>query len=167
MSQSPQQSQSIDTPGVGDSLLTRRHHLPHWQQGGSTYFITFRSARGQLPDEALRILRSIILASDDNLYQLSFGVLMPDHAHLMLRPLERVPGHWWDLARIMKRIKGVSARAVNASLGTRGRVWQQESFDRIVRDEAEFRKHWNYMYLNPLRAGLVDDPEEYEFLIRP
>lgn len=92
---------------------------------------------------------------------------MPDHAHLMLRPLERVPGHWWDLAHIMKRIKGVSARAINASLGTRGRVWQQESFDRIVRDEAEFSKHWKYMYLNPPRAGLVDDPEEYEFLIRP
>jgi REP element-mobilizing transposase RayT len=92
---------------------------------------------------------------------------MPDHAHMILRPPTRHPGLWWDLAQIMKRIKGTSARIINASLGTTGQVWQKESFDRIIRDESEFWKHWRYMYLNPLKAGLVDNPEEYEFFVRP
>ncbi len=29
-------------PGIGENLTITRRHLPHWQLGGSTYFITFR-----------------------------------------------------------------------------------------------------------------------------
>lgn len=35
---------------IDQDLHIRRRHLPHWQVGGNVYFITFRSARGVLPD---------------------------------------------------------------------------------------------------------------------
>jgi REP element-mobilizing transposase RayT len=147
--------------------LKRRHHLPHWQLGGSTYFVTFRSVRGALPAVALIQTRERILEDHGRRFDLAFGVLMPDHAHLMLRPREREPGRWWDLASVMQGVKGGSARRINQVLGTTGAVWQKESFDRIVRDESEFREKWRYMYENPLRSGLVDDPDRYEFFIDP
>ena len=36
----------------------------------------------------------------------------------------------------------------------KGHVWQEESFDRIVRDEAELRKFNDYILANPAEAGL-------------
>ncbi len=92
---------------------------------------------------------------------------MPDHVHLMLRPSEREPGLWWDLATVLQGIKGGSARRINQVLRTNGTVWQKETFDRVVRDQAEFEEKWNYMLENPLRAGLIDDPDRYVFFIDP
>ena len=153
--------------GVTEELLRRRHHLPHWQQGGSTYFITFRSARGILPVAARTLARDLILENHGSRCDLAFGVVMPDHVHLLLRPREREPGFWWDLATILRGIKGASARRINQLLEMQGTVWQKERFDRIVRDEGEFEEKWRYIYFNPYKAGLVDDPEAYPYFIRP
>ena len=154
-------------PGIKDELHKRKNHLPHWQQGGSTYFVTFRSARGHLPAPSLGLARDLILEHHGSRCDLPFGVVMPDHVHLLLHPREREPGFWWDLATIMKGIKGASARRINQLLETRGTVWQKESFDRIVRDDAEFQEKWRYMDFNPFKAGLVDDPDDYPYFIRP
>jgi hypothetical protein len=114
---------------VGEELRRRRGHLPHWQLGRSTYFITFRSARGLLPDAALEIVRAAILDGHAIRYDLFFAVLMPDHAHVMLSPRLQAPGRWWDLALILQGIKGASARRINQACTTAGTVWQKESFD--------------------------------------
>jgi putative transposase len=74
---------------------------------------------------------------------------------------------WWDLAVIMKGLKGASARRINQIIGSQGSVWQNESFDRIVRDEEEYQEKWRYMYENPLRAALVEDPDGYPFFVQP
>jgi REP-associated tyrosine transposase len=39
--------------------------------------------------------------------------------------------------------------------------WQDESYDRLVRDAAEFERIRHYIEYNPVRAGLVELPEEY------
>ena len=62
----------------------------------------------------------------------------------------------------MKGIKGVSARKLNQMRGTRGRIWQDEYFDRIVRDNGELLEKLRYMFHNPVERGLVDDPSQYD-----
>jgi REP element-mobilizing transposase RayT len=148
-------------------LRKRRRNLPHWQLGGSVYFITFRCARGALSAEALEVIVATVLYDHARRYELLFGVVMPDHTHLLLRPLEIVAGRWHDLSAIMKSIKGVSARRINQLLGTSGTVWQEESFDRIVRDADEYEEKADYMWNNPLKAGLVNDPEDWPYFIYP
>ena len=152
---------------VTGRLTMRKHHLPHWQRGGSVYFVTFRSARGLLPEMARAEVVRCALHRHGISYDVIFGVAMPDHVHLVLRPRERSPGTWYDLSRIMKGIKGVSARSTNRALGTRGSLWQPESFDRIVRDQREFEEKLKYMLENPVRAGLVSQTEDYRFYILP
>ena len=153
--------------GVGSDLTRRRHHLPHWQQGGSVYFITFRSARATLPQKALRPVLEAIRYDHGRTYDLYLAVAMPDHTHMLLQPREKTPGIWYDLAEIMKGIKGVSARRINQLLGTVGTVWQEESFDRIVRNEQEFLEKWNYMLNNPVKRGLVSEHADYQFFLSP
>ncbi len=86
---------------------------------------------------------------------------MPDHCHLLLRPFEA-----YSLSRIMKGIKGGSARRLNQWCGVSGRVWQDESWDRVVRDWGEFEEKLRYVVENPVRAGLVARPEDYQAMYR-
>jgi REP element-mobilizing transposase RayT len=148
-------------------LVIRRRQLPHWQIGGSVYFITFRSRRGGLPPPALRQVCTHVLYDHGKRYDLIFGVVMPDHVHVIFQPRQRKPGAWFDLAEIMKGLKGTSARRINQLLGTQGTVWQDESYDRIIRDEQELEEKLLYMYNNPLKAGLVADPADYKFFVWP
>ena len=46
----------------------------------------------------------------------------------------------------------------------KGSIWQDERFDRIVRDEAEFLEKWQYIMNNPLKKELVQSPEDYPWL---
>src|SRR5438094_99639 len=116
---------------MDERLRKRRRHLPHWELGGSVYFITFRSARGLLPEPALRQVMVHILYDHGRRYDLHFAVVMPDHTHLLLQPLEKSPKAWHELSGILKALKGISARRINQLSGTSGTVWQEESFDRI------------------------------------
>jgi len=152
---------------VGEGLQIRRRHLPHWQAGGSWYFVTFRLARGPLPAEARRAVMDVLMGGDGARYELVAAVVMPDHVHCVLHPLERAPGAWLDLGRLLKTLKGVSARRVNEVLSTRGTVWQDESWDRVIRSEPELWARVEYIRTNPVRAGLVSEAEEYPLLLMP
>ena len=86
---------------------------------------------------------------------------MPDHAHLLIRPNEGIA-----LSRMMQGIKGVTANLINKSRCTCGPIWLGESYDRIIRDEAEAIEKQNYICQNPVRAGIVEKPEDYLFVYR-
>ena len=61
-------------------------------------------------------------------------VVMPNHVHVLIDP--RVP-----LPRITMGIKRASAKDANSHLGRTGKpFWQDESFDRRVRDSSEFER---------------------------
>ena len=136
----------------GDFSSTHRR-LPHWRLDGATYFITFRLLRGELSPEEIGLVRDHIAGGGGRFYDLIAAMVMPDHVHAALTPVDG-----YDLSQIAKGIKGVSARLINERRGTRGTLWQDESWDRIVRDDDELRRELDYMFRNPLRAGLTDDP---------
>jgi REP element-mobilizing transposase RayT len=69
-----------------------------------------------------------------------------------------------DLSRIMKGIKGASARQINERRRTSGTVWQNESFDRIMRNQSELDEKVQYIVNNPVKRELVNDPWEYPAL---
>jgi REP element-mobilizing transposase RayT len=80
---------------------------------------------------------------------------MANHVHLLMTPLLEVAG-------IMHSLKRSTARECNRILGLTGRqFWQNESYDRLVRDESEFRRIVRYIESNPVKAGLVLTPEEF------
>jgi hypothetical protein len=39
--------------------------------------------------------------------------------------------------------------------------WQDESYDRLVRNQTEFDRIVNYIEMNPVKAGLVAKPEDF------
>jgi putative transposase len=142
-----------------------RRNLPHWQLPGSVYFITWRCQTGITLSPAERhITLDAIRHWHGIKWQLYVAVVMPDHVHALAQPLTRSTGGTFNLAEILHSIKRFSARKINQERGVRGSLWQDERYDRIVRDEAEFLEKWQYIRKNALRAGLASNPEDYPWL---
>ena len=91
---------------------------------------------------------------------------MPDHVHMIFTPLTDNDGNPFGLAEIMSGIKGASAHSINKALLRRGRVWQDESFDHILRSEESIHSKVQYICENPVRHGLVQDIDDYPWLWR-
>lgn len=100
-------------------------------------------------------------------YWLTVAVVMPDHVHLMLKPVGSESEVNFPLSKILQSIKGFSAREINKLRGAKGAIWLDESYDRIVRDDGEYLEKWNYIRDNPVKAELCHAPENYAFLWGP
>ena len=63
----------------------------------------------------------------------------------------------------MKMIKGSFTRKLNKANGRIGKIWQKGFYDEYIRDERHLLRALEYMYNNPLKAGLVHEPGEYPY----
>lgn len=142
-------------------LYKTRRNLPHWQIGGSTYFVTCRIKGIKLTPEVRTIVLDSCRYFDGERYNPWSAVVMPDHVHMLLQPTEIEKGQWYSLSSILHSIKSFTANKINALMRRTGTVWQDESFDRIVRDEGEFLEKWNYIRNNPVKRQLVNSPEDW------
>jgi ATP-dependent Clp protease ATP-binding subunit ClpA len=90
--------------------------------------------------ELRSLVESTLRYYDGEHYDLEAFVIMPNHVHVLVMPR---PGH--ELSEITKSWKGVSARQVNQALGTEGTFWQKETFDHLVRSDAQFHRLVKYV----------------------
>ena len=134
----------------GDIRFTA-NRLPHWQQQGAVYFITFRLAdavphrlrtQWESEHEALRYFdgqRGLMISS----------VVMPNHVHAVF-----VQHPSWPLQKLLRSWKSFTSRKINSLLSREGTVWQRDYFDRLVRDQKHFANCVRYIRRNPKKAGL-------------
>jgi REP element-mobilizing transposase RayT len=98
---------------------------------------------------ATELLQTCLLHFQDERYFLSCFVIMPNHCHLVISPFDG-----WQLEKILQGLKGASARQVNAITASPGSLWQDESYDHIVRDEEHLWRIVQYIGRNPSKANL-------------
>ncbi|KKL20790.1 hypothetical protein LCGC14_2451940, partial [marine sediment metagenome] len=91
---------------------------------------------------------------------------MPDHVHLVLTPLQDKAGETYGLAEIMNGIKGASVHSINRLLGRKGKIWQDESFDHLLRSTESAQQKVEYLSGNPVRKGLVSSVDDYSWVWR-
>jgi putative transposase len=142
-----------------------RRNLPHWEQPGSTYFITFRTFKGSiLTDEAKQITFNSIKFHAGWKYKLYSCFIMETHAHCILQPLIQSESRYYSLAQIMHSIKSYSSHRIKKYSNINNKIWQPENYDRIIRDENDYLEKMEYIIYNPVKAELVDKPENYRWL---
>ncbi len=137
-------------------LKIYRRRLPHWRLEGSIYFITWRLKPGQpplLPQER-DLIKTAVNFHHRGKYIISAYVVMDDHVHLLIQ----LKGDR-SLSQIIGELKSYTSRMMKNQYGRETPVWQDEFFDRIVRDEAEFLQKAGYILSNPLRRW----PEQTEY----
>lgn len=80
---------------------------------------------------------------------------MPNHVHILITPLVEV-------SKLMQSLKRLTAREGNRIPGLTGQpFWQDESYDRLVRNQTELARITHYIEMNPVKAGLAAVPEEF------
>jgi len=81
---------------------------------------------------------------------------MPNHVHVLFTILPGV-----TLGTIVSSWKRFTARQSNRLLGRTGTFWQDDYWDRFIRNEAHFSAAASYIDNNPVKAGLVDAPPKW------
>lgn len=97
------------------------------------------------------IVENSLAHFDGERYTLDDYVIMPNHAHAIVTPRDEI-----DLSSVMHSWKSYTANRINRLVGRKGRLWQDESYDHIVRDEDELIGYRRYIADNPRRARLRD-----------
>ena len=87
-------------------------------------------------------------------YLLHEFVIMPDHFHLLITPAQEI-----SLEGAAQFIKG----GFSFRLRSKMPVWQASFTNHHVRDDEDFERHREYIWMNPVKAGLVQRAEEYPY----
>jgi putative transposase len=163
----------VGQPPSADDVLARpggaayRRHLPHLQVEGKRIFLTFCTKDHLILPEPVRTQMLHHCLHDHGIkIHVHGAVVMPDHVHMVFTPLCDARGYPYTLAEITNGIKGASAHSINRMLGRKGPVWQDESFDRVLRCGEAVRAKVEYVCANPIRKGLCRSEDEYPWLWR-
>ena len=131
--------------------------IPSRASRPGTFFITTvtydRRRLFQLPANADLFLETIQHYRSLGHYKLHAFVVMPDHVHLILTPLDTA------LERAIGFIKG----GFSHRLGSKLPVWQRGFTDHRIRDAADMETRRAYLHMNPVRGGLVTTAELYPY----
>jgi putative transposase len=132
-----------------------------WSKGG-TYFFTVNLHQRKDNDLLVRhidLLRAAVQhvrAGHD--FYIHGWVVLPDHIHCVMQ----LPEGDADFAlrwRLIKRRFSMALppsyrKEIRASRNESG-IWQQRYWDHLIRDDADYRAHMDYVHINPVKHGLV------------
>lgn len=83
-------------------------------------------------------------------YELGASVILPNHVHCIVRPFAETKR---ELEEIIGSWKSFTSKHIHLALAQRGKLWQEESYDRIIRDEEHLWRCLQYIGRNPEKAG--------------
>ncbi|HLZ14011.1 MAG TPA: transposase [Candidatus Acidoferrum sp.] len=127
-----------------------------------SYFVTTKSAEGraifQVRENAQIVIDALYRYREKGAYLLHEFVLMPDHLHLLLTPLESM-----SLEKAMQLIKGGSSFEIHKKRGQKMEIWQKGFHDWTIRDADDWRVKSEYVAMNPVRAHLVQTFRDWPY----
>ncbi|MCC5807418.1 MAG: transposase [Opitutales bacterium] len=118
-----------------------------------TGFCPFRDAR------CCVLVREALASLTEDGWIVRHFVLMPNHLHALIDTTQDAA----PMKAVWRAWKGRTAREANRLLGRTGPFWQRDWFDRWMRDPAAPRVV-DYIRNNPVKAGLVQQWEDYPWL---
>ncbi|CAN5608162.1 hypothetical protein BH18VER1_BH18VER1_08180 [soil metagenome] len=158
----PVTPESLSGEGVAAETRYSKRNLPHFERPWAKYAVTFGTrGRRVLSETERQIVLDSLLYWNERRYTLHAACVMPDHVHMLFEPAvkETVADGtvFYRLTEILRSIKAHTARAINKAAGAAGSVWEEESFDRVIRSEADLQEKYQYILRNPFDAGLETD----------
>ncbi len=134
--------------------ILRRYNFP-----GAIYFITNNTHDRQpfLVAEVDLFWLAIETMKKRSLFDLIAWVILPDHFHIIIDPLEN------NISELMKRIKLSFSMNYRKKQSLKNlNVWQKRFWDHIIRNQDDFNRHIDYIHYNPVKHGLANNPLDYK-----
>jgi len=134
----------------------------HRTASGTSYFITTKCwqccAVFQVSENADILIDALFHYRDLHAYFLHEFVVMPDHLHLLLTPSSTT-----SLEKVMQFIKGGSSHQIRKAHNQKMQIWQVGFHDWTIRDANDWQIKVEYIHTNPVRAKLVQRPEDWPY----
>jgi len=129
------------------------------------FFVTICAA-GRRPVIANAAAFAILLAEFEGVrarsgWRIGRFIVMPDHLHFFCVSDETSASV--SLSRCVGAFKQWTAKRIIQALGAQAPVWQRQFFDHLLRSEESYDAKWAYVRNNPVRAGLVEDAEDWPY----
>jgi REP element-mobilizing transposase RayT len=86
------------------------------------------------------------------------GVIMPDHVHWVVSPVDDRDLSVGDFSHGFKRM-------LRGFLGSQPWEWQRGCFDRLLRSDENLQRKWIYVKDNPVRHGLVEKADDWPYYL--
>jgi putative transposase len=125
------------------------------------YFVTFNTYK-HLPMLARREVHEVFCSfcrcAIERNVAIGRYVLMPDHVHLFVA----LPPEGITLAQWIQALRSVIGKKL-LGLGFQKPHWQEGFFDHVLRSNESYSQKWDYVRMNPVRAGLISAPEDWPY----
>lgn len=141
-----------------------------WHPGG-TYFFTVnllqRSGNDLLVRHISELREAVRVVRLQYPFHIHAWVVLPDHLHCVIE----LPEEDIDFALRWRLIKSYFSKSlpktewltdIRASRKERG-IWQRRYWEHLIRDEADFAAHMDYVHINPQKHGLVRKVSDWPY----
>ena len=136
-----------------------RRRLPHIHISGMAYFLTVRLSPSQPwllgPEEKNALVAHIRKMAPGKCQAF---VVMPDHVHILYQTAKDE-----NLSKTLQSLKSASSHFLVKEFGRKAPVWQDETFDHLIRDERELIETWRYIEGNPVRKCIAPGIADYKW----
>lgn len=133
-----------------------------YSQKGAFYFITvccYNRQKNFLYKENVQILFNALGWLEKEKYlEMHFSIVMPDHIHLIFQ----LTGNK-TLSEVIKSLKQFTGRRIKQRMHVKTPIWQEQYYDHLIRKDEDLLEIIKYCWYNPVRAGIVDNPNEYPY----
>jgi len=130
-----------------------------WAAGGTFFFTTaLADRRSSLLTNNIALLRkAFTVARQARPFRIDAIVVLPDHLHCIWT----LPHDDKDFATRWAHVKSAFSRALPQTHRRNGSqilrrekgIWQRRYWEHLIRDEADFRSHIDYVHFNPVKHG--------------
>jgi hypothetical protein len=132
--------------------------LPHWRADDVVYYATFRHRRS-LDEAEMDLLFAALRRPDARRWDLQILCVLPEATELLVTVRNDRGGRPLELSDVIEKAKAKAGRQIVKRTGERFPPLYAESYDRIVRDDAEMEETWVRIWDSPVHTMLVDSPD--------
>ena len=144
-----------------------------------SYFITIVTyKRVPILIENIDILRDAFKrAKRKYRFRIDAIVILPDHLHMIITPnnafeYSKIVSHIkrsfvYGVVNKDKKVSAIVNRKINLSTSQYKRkhsgIWQERFYEHTIRDEKDFYSKLEYIYKNPVKHNLIENPDYWEY----
>ena len=136
--------------------------------GSPVFFTVNLSDRGSrmLTDRIVQLREAVAITRAERWFGIEAWVVLPDHLHTVwqLPAGDRDYATRWRLikSRFSRGLTADRLRPSHVARQERG-IWQRRFWEHHCRDDADVAAHIRYCWINPVKHGLVERPEDWPY----
>ena len=141
----------------------RRNRVP-----GGSYFFTVNildRKKSLLVDHIEKLRQAIRQTRKKKPFHIDAWVVLPDHMHCIWTLPDSdsdYSGRWREIKKSFSKSLSKTEYHTKLRRNERG-IWQHRFWEHTIRDELDYQRHMDYLHYNPVKHGLVDTVQEWQF----